>query len=256
MLRKFNYTNRIRIVQEDIRIFLRGQSGGWSFDAVLNLAEYELPESALVCVEAYRQTTWMRFDFGTVGKIAPFPDRRLIEFDSPDDIRFRVRITSPGIDGEPQGLLLAEADRIPLRSPDDTQNPVESLLPVLPCDLGPQLWKLDFENHPRLMLNSSAGNHKQIGLDPGFVAVVYPAALREILRRILQQEHYRNISNTDEWCDRWLRFAADVLGVGLPPEQENEPEADDNWIDEAAETFARKHQLLEKFKTFWTEAQK
>ena len=112
MLRRFNYTGRVRLLREDVKFKLKNESNGaWSFEATLALDEYELPNDALVAVEAYRQTSWMRFDFGTIGAILQPSDRQLTEFDSPEDILFRVRVTSPGTPEEPHGLLLAEADR-------------------------------------------------------------------------------------------------------------------------------------------------
>jgi hypothetical protein len=251
MLRRFNYTGRARLLGEDVRFSLKQEGSQWSFDAVLSLEEYELPADALVAVEAYRQTTWMRFDFGTVGAMQAPANRLLTEFDSPEDILFRVRVTSPGTPEEPHGMLIAEADRIRLRSPEETEDPRIPLLPVLPADLGTELWRVDFENYPRLLFNSAAGSYKEIGLNPGFVAIVYPAALREVLGRILHREDYRDLDEPNDWQSAWLRFAAQVLGVGDPPKDGDGEEADDDWIDAAAAAFARKHGLLEKFKTFW-----
>ncbi|MGI9088756.1 MAG: hypothetical protein ACR2HH_13610 [Chthoniobacterales bacterium] len=232
---------------------LKNEANGWSFDATLALEEYELPGDALVAIEAYRQTSWMRFDFGTVTAITPPADRLLTEFDSPEDILFRVRVTSRGTPEEPHGLLVAEADRVRLLSREEVDDPRIPLLPVLPADLGPELWRIDFVDYPRLQLNSAAGNYKQIGLDPGFVAVVYPAALREVLGRILHREDYRDIDEPNDWQAAWLRFAAQVLEVGEPPAENDGDDADDNWIDAAVAAFARKHALLDKFKTFWNE---
>ncbi len=253
MLRRFNYTGRVRLLGEDVRFSLKSERELWSFDATLKLAEYELPGDALVSVEAYRQTTWMRFDYGTVAGLLVPTNRILSEFDTPEDILFRVRVTSMGTLEEPHGLLLAEADRVRLRSPEDEENPRIPLLPVLPADLGAELWRIDFENYPRLLFNTAAGNYKRIGLDPGFVAVVYPAALREVLGRILHREGYRDIDDLNDWQAQWLRFAAEVLEIGEPPAEGEGEDADDDWIEKAAAAFARKHALLDKFKTFWNE---
>lgn len=140
-----------------------------------------------------------------------------------------------------------------LRSPEELDDARIPLLPVLPADLGPELWRVDFEDYPRLLLNTAAGNYKRIGLDPGFVAVVYPAALREVLGRILHRENYRDIDEPNDWQAQWLRFAAQVLGIGDPPADGEGADADDDWIEAAATAFARKHGLLEKFKVFWDE---
>lgn len=136
--------------------------------------------------------------WGTVGALQPPVSRALAEFDSPDDVLFRVRVTSPGTPEEPHGLLLAEADRIRLRAPEDLNDPRTPLLPVVPShDLGDLLWRIDYEDHPRLLINADAGDYKQIGLEPGFVAVVYPAALREVLERILRREEHRDYDDPE-----------------------------------------------------------
>ena len=254
MQRTFNYTDRVRLRQQDVRFSLKPEGRGWSFDAVFEFDGYELPGESLVFVEAYRQTTWMRWPWGTVGALQPPVGRALAEFDSPDDVLFRVRVTSPGTLGEPHGLLLAEADRVRLRAPEDLNDPRTPLLPVVPShDLGDLLWRIDFEDHPRLLINANAGDYKQIGLEPGFVAVVYPAALREVLERILRREQHRDFDDPEHPLSRWLRFAVEVLGVGEPPLESEGEDADDEWIASAVAAFARKHGLLEKFRSFWSE---
>ena len=253
MLRRFNYTGRIRLQRDDVRFSLHEEGeGAWRFDAAIKLEEYDLPNDAFVSVEAYRQTTWMRFDFGLVGAQA-VPDNRLLhEFDSPEGVLFRVRVTSRGTPEDPHGLLLAEADRIPLAATETVEDPRESLLPVIPADLGDELWRVDFDDRPRLLFNSAAGNYKQIGLDPLFISIVYPAAFREVLGHILHREEHNDYDDPDDPLSRWLKFAVEVLGAGEPPTPE-EDEAVDEWIDTAIRLFARKHGLLAKFTTYWTQ---
>lgn len=257
MQRTFNYTDRVRLRQQDVRFSLRPEGRGWGFDAVFELDGYDLPAEALVFVEAYRQTTWMRWPWGTVGALQPPANRALAEFDSPDDVLFRVRVTSPGTPEEPHGLLLAEADRVRLRSPEELNDPRTPLLPVVPShELGDLVWQIEFDEtdqHPRLLLNADVPNCKQVALEPGFVAVVYPAALREVLERILHREKHRDFDDAAHPLSRWLRFAVEVLGVGEPPLETEGEEADDEWIANAVAAFARKHGLLEKFRSFWNE---
>ena len=70
MIRRFNYTDRLRIRRSDVRIVLRDENGKLEFDADLRaLADYDLPPDSLVFIEAYRQTNWMRFPFGQLGAI-------------------------------------------------------------------------------------------------------------------------------------------------------------------------------------------
>jgi len=82
----------------------------------------------LVFVEAYRQTSWMRFDFRTVGAVTAPKDCSLTEFDSPEDILFRVKVTQ----ANDTHVLLAEADRIPLTRPEPSDDKRIPLLPVKP----------------------------------------------------------------------------------------------------------------------------
>ena len=111
-IRRLNYTGRKPIHRSDTRITVREYPDRpATFDADLRLGEYKLPAGAYVFVEAYRQATWMRFPFGRVGELTPPPDleRILTEFESPDRVLFRVRVTSA--EGR-QGIMLAEADKI------------------------------------------------------------------------------------------------------------------------------------------------
>ena len=257
MQRRFNYTDRARLLHADVRFSLKQTDGTLGFDAALDLAEYDLPADSLVFVEAYRQTVWMRFAWGTVGALQPPALRTLTEFDSPEDILFRVRVTSPGTPDEPHGLLLAEADRVRLRGPEDTEEDRDTILPVVPTELGDELWKVSFENQrPRLLVNLHAGgNYKQFTLHPAFIALVYPAAMREVLWHIVFVEGHRDYDDPASDYSRWIRFAVEVLGVGEPPKNPGENEdADDvaDWVAGAVAAFSRKHGLLGKFEAFMT----
>jgi hypothetical protein len=104
-----------------------------------------------------------------------------------------------------------------------------------------------------LLFNSAAGNYKQIGLDPLFIAIVYPAAFREVLGHILHREKHYDYDDSDDPLSRWLKFAVDVLGAGEPPTSDADEEATDEWIANAVGLFARKHSLLAKFTSYWTQ---
>ncbi len=255
MIRKFNYTGRERILREDVRILLKEEDGQRAFDASIDLDGYELPGGALVDVEAYRSgsPTWMRFSFGTVAKVEAPGDLTLTEFDSFDGIKFRVRVTSVE---EPAGLLLAEADRITLKKPDEEKENRVSLLPVVPDDLGEQLWRVDFEEEPALLVNRAVGDWRAVSLSPGFVALVYPAVLREVLTRTLLFEKHFDVDDPEDPLSKWLRFALLLPGIADPPAEDEGLEATRDWIERAVGAFARRCGILAKFATFWTEAAK
>src|SRR6266571_2707793 len=105
MIRRINYTGRRRINREDVKIVIYDGNGGPAkFDARLELSSYSLPPDAIVFVEAYRQTFLMRFNFGSISRIELPSDRFLTEFESPEGILFRVKVTSKSPE---QGKLLA-----------------------------------------------------------------------------------------------------------------------------------------------------
>lgn len=248
MIRRFNYTDRIRIRRKDVHITLREENGKFAFDADLSaLGDYELSPESFVFVEAYRQTNWMRFDFGQVGAITPAKNRDLSQFESPDGLLFRVKVTPNG----DIHTLLAEADRIPLVRPEQDQGERTPLLPVKPQKLGDEIYRVDFSgDRPLLLINSDAGNYTDIGRAPAFVSLVYPSVFREILSRVLLIEKHEDDASSDDWKSQWVRFALFHPGLGeLPNPEDTDGRAD--WIDRAVSAFAKQLQARAKFAEFW-----
>lgn len=250
-IRRFNYTGRKRLDQNDARIFAhQANNGGVEFDAELSLVGYELPDDALVSVEAYRQTSWMRFPCGTVGTLQIPPDRRLREFDSPEGVLFRVRVTSAS---HPAGLLLAEADRISPRLPEEVEENRISLLPVKPDDdLGDEIFRVDFTDKPILLINSRVGDWRSVAREPVFISLTFPTAMREILTRILHVERHFETQDTTDWKSQWLNFSIHLPGVPDLPSEDEEDNID-RWIEEAVASFCRRFGIYSRFAQYWTE---
>ena len=250
MIRRFNYTDRIRIRRKDVRITLREENGKFAFDANLSaLGEYDLPPESFVFVEAYRQANWMRFNFGQVGAITPDKNRDLSQFESSEGLLFRVKVT-PNTDIH---ALLAEADEIPLARPEQDQSQRTPLLSVKPEKLGDEIYRLDFtRDRPILLINSEAGNYANIGRSPAFVSLVYPGVLREILSRVLLVENHDDDANQDDWKSQWVRFASLHPGLGELPEP-GDTDGRSDWIDKAVSAFAKQLQVRAKFADFWKE---
>ena len=244
MIRRFNYTGRAKILRQDIKLALAETDGHVIFEGSLDLAEYELPPDALVFLEAYRQTKWMRFPLGSVGNVV-FPPpylRRLTEFEAGDHILFRIKVTPPT--GEHK--LLAAADRVPVARPEDLGKR-DSLLEVAPAELGDEIWRLDLDDRPQLQINKSAtDNWKQLAQSKLFQALVYPGVLRQILESILDQDW--NDSTGDDWRSQWLRFASLLPGMGDPPVEEGGRAA---WVEDAVSAFAKKHSFKKAFVDAW-----
>ena len=254
MIRRFNYTGRKRINRSEVKFVLHPTENGYFvFDASLDFAKHELPPDAVIWVEAYRQTKLMRFKYGNIDSIEPPRDRKLTEFDTSDEILFRVKVTSSS--NQP-GKLLAEADRIPfhLADEDETDDKREPLLPVVPQDLGHEITRLDFDDKPRLLINSSVEDYRSLALSPVFTSLVYPLILREILVRVLLIDKYDTIDDREEWRSNWLRFALSLPGISELPSVEDEDRILD-WIDDAIAAFARRCELSKVFRTYWKEGQ-
>ncbi len=255
-IRRINSTGRMRIVREDARFFVLPDSDGMlTFDATLNLADYELPSDAQVHVEAYRQTTFMRFPYGTVG--APRPPgnvaRRLTEFASRDSMLFRVKVTSTG---DRAGVLLAEGDRIPVSDDEEQPDNRIPLLPPAPEDLGQEVWRVAISGAegPVLLVNSRVDDWKAVAASPLFRSLVYPAAMRHVLWHVYKVEETRVMDDADDWRCRWLMFAAGLPGVVDPPLTSGDDDEWGEWITSAVESFTRQHQMLEHYKGLLAEA--
>lgn len=250
-VRRINHTGRKRIRRRDVQITLQ-QNGerASTFDATLNLADYRLPDDAHVYVEAYRQTSWMRFPFGTIGTICPTRDRCLTEFDSAEALLFRAKVTA---DSDRRGVILAEADQIrPLRADAGSDDRV-SLISVKPSDrLDNVIWQLDFNDssRPILEINSSVDDWRALARDPRFVSLVLPCVLREVLTRVLIVENYDASEDPADWRSQWLEFARGLPGVGSVPCDEDQDMRYD-WIEDAVRAFARQHSLLPGFRESW-----
>jgi len=227
---------------------LETDAGVVAFEASVSLGGYSLPEDARIYVEAYRQTTWMRFSFGAVSAVAVPEDRRLVEFDSPDGVRFRVRVTSVG---EPEGMILAEADKIRPRLPGEEDSENMPLLAVRADDgLGEQVYRMNFDDDPVLLVNAKVGDWRALARDPVFGSLVFPTLMREVLTRILHVDKHLELEDELNWRTHWLNFSMALPGaLSLPSEYEEV--AIDDWIDEAVSAFCRRHTSLACFKEYW-----
>ena len=248
-VRTLNYTRRRRLRHEDLRfsVFMTPVAE-YAFKADLDIGKYELPPDARVFVEAYRQTHWMRFDFGTVGRLEKPRDTVLSIFDNTDGILFRVRVAS--VD-DARGLLLAEGDRVPFTALEQKPRKRVPLLPVVPEDLGSEICRVSYEGSgPELLVNSTLGNWRGIARDPIVIALVYPFLLRDILYRISFVEDEFDRDDRGDWRSRWCRFAELLPGMETFPDGKDDRE---DWIEKAVSAFSRRNGAVAKFGTYWKE---
>jgi len=250
VIRRYNYTGRKAVSRADAQVFITEEP--LRFDAQLNLDGYKLPPDAKVFVEAYRQTNWMRFDFGMVSAVKPPGDCRLLNFDTREGVLFRLKVSATAL---PEGRLLAEADQIsPVDRAEAGNEKRDPLLPIKPEDLAEEVFRVDFEesDRPILKVNKTFGDWRALVRHPAFVCFALPQALREILSRILWIEKHYETDDDANWRDRWLRFASSLPGSSQPPEGEDEQDRFDDWVNDAVAAFARMRGLKNRFNLFWT----
>ena len=197
MIRRFNSTGRRTIPSSRAAVTLRrlendrspprtGSAGAadtrWCFDLRLDLGRFRFPPEARVRVEAWRGIAFQRWDWGTVGSPAQLVESERILNDVPETCQFRVSV----IAANDSGRLLGLADKL------RPKLPIESLLPLVPDDLGGEVWRLDYgqgDDIVVLKVNSELPDFSQaVRTDPVFRGLVMPQVLRSILERALLVE--------------------------------------------------------------------
>jgi len=238
MLRKLNFTERAKIPRSAVRVTLRREADGvLAFDPHISLEGIAAPSGSRLFVEAYHRTSYMRFDCGTIGEPAVPEDRRLTEIDG-SSVRFRLRVV------DPSHRILAVADDIRVTEREPGGGTESPLLPVDFIPLDQLSWRVYFDvDTPVLQLNNSIDGIEKLARDDAlFFALVYPAAVREILTHILVIDDRDASEGTNEWWDLWLRWASRYTSSPVPADPEDAP----HWIDEVVGAFCCQHRVVDR----------
>ena len=239
--RRLNYTQRSRISQQMVTIVLHkpeDDSQTATFDFEMDLESLELPQDALVRVEAYNGRSAMRFDWGTVSHLTPPTYCHLHSVPFPP--RFRVMALAP--DGS--GRLLALGDKLTPRWEDERS----SLLPVEFTELGMEVWRLNFDENggnPVLEVNKDIEDiNYAVRHDEAFRSLVLPEVLRSILTRalVVEGENPDDDEEGGNW-QPWMRFVKDFYHEEYPQISDDEDldkTAIVGWIDRAVTAFTDK----------------
>lgn len=240
MLRKLNFTERVKVPRSQVHIRLRREADGvLAFDPSISFDGVEAPPDARVYIEAYHRTSFMRFACGSLAAPAVPADRRLTDIDG-TSIRFRIKI----VDARGHRILAVADDiRVTERAPEPGER--TPLLPVQFTDaLDQQAWRVSFEpDTPVLELNNRIAGIEQVAKDDAlFFALVYPAAVRMILTQILVVEGHDVFEESSEWWALWIRWALRHTAA-RPPEDGDDAPA---WIEEVVASFSAEHRLVDR----------
>lgn len=244
MRRRFNYTGRKRIKQRSVSFSITEDDSGVSrVYPDVNLDGYGLPSDGLIWIEAYDRNAVMRFPFGMVERPTADGPMTLNAFVGSDSYYFRVKVVEP----RHQSRLLASADSISPVRHDGSDQPRKSLLRVTTRGLGPVPWALEFPpaDYPLLVINSEIDAGKSLARSNQFFqALVFPAVLNQILRKILIDDEFQPGSEPDEddeWKEAWLEFCSALPGNSrLASDQAHSEEEREDWIQNSVEAFCCK----------------
>lgn len=237
-IRRFNYTKRQRLAHRDVAIYVRDDGASHSFDAAFDLHGYELPTSARVIVEAYRQTTVRRFAFGTVANPQANASTNLEGFGDWSGVLFRAKI----VDASGDGRLIAEADRVHAAGPK--QGTRRALLRVAEEELNGELWRLTFDAGGPLLLLEKRFTRESLLSSVEFRCFVYPQVFRELLRRALD-EWDEDSDEEGSWQSKVVAHGRRLCGREVSENEDDD--AQEDWVTAAVTAFCRKHRLVRAY---------
>ena len=237
MIRHFNSTRRQTIQRADVKVRIQPseEQAAPVFDLELNLDRYSFPPTAVVRLEAWRSNAAQRWDYGVVGNLQPPADAQRRLTDVPQSAQFKVFVVA----GDDTGRLLGLSHAI------KPMLPRESLIPLMPCDLGDEVWRIEFseDDLPELQVNSKLEMISEIVRSDGqFRSLVMPQVLRSVLSYIVLVRREDPDDDAGGWWMGWYRLARslddreipklDAQATGASVEEAQE------WIERIVAAFA------------------
>lgn len=254
MSRRFNFTDRAKILKEDIKVTIEARGTTSICNVHLRLDGYQLKPDAMVVVEAERgRVLRHRHEWGLAAR-ASVPDGACSEFDISamgdlEDVRFRVLVVEPET-----CRLLAAAEGVEAHNNDDSQEPQRSLLPIVMRDLHGGVWELeDMDGTPTLVLDVNLGTKQALKSSPVLISIL-PGVVRAIL---VYQAQERQEEETDEETGEsgsstlWLEMGSKWAGYLCPSTAEYRDI--DEWAQKAVTGFCRERKLRGRLSSFMTQ---
>lgn len=250
---RIKFLDRVKILQQHVVIRTETQGKARRFSIELELSSYKFEPSCEVIVEARTLLETLRFKLGTIGGGLSRTPKDISRLQS-ERITFNLLVVDPNTArkvGSAQAVRPTQADGKPTAA--------ESLLPVdLSDDTGGLLWNVRFEDSdadghtdaPVLVFakNAARGSAAVFVKDAAVRAMVFPAALKAILTKILVIDEHAFAPDGASWRDAWLRFAAQILG-DVPPDREPGDPIHDvvEWIEKAVQALAERGGFLDAY---------
>lgn len=249
MIRRINFTDRIKITKEKVTISLHSKGDLKWFDASIDIDDLGFPDDASVFVEARYKGLRQRFSYGTVGNITPPSDTVITDIPNTEFFYFDVYITGK------RGRILGIAKSITLGT-ETTNIDRLPLLPVNFIDMGNEFWRVGFDStddgRPIIEINKSIPEISAIAhSDVMFKCLVYSAAVRIILREYLRFVNSDQENEEDSWLKQWNEFISKTLNIKYRPHANTDTdflsEDQEQWITMCVDEFCRIYNLKEKF---------
>jgi len=240
--RNFNYTGRMLIAQECIdarmsEIHLKAPLLEIEFNWELKPALMGISPRAKVYVDAWKDMSFMRFDYGFFGDTKPPDNVSLSELDSWSSADFIVRIVD-------NGSLLAASKKhtVSLAQPDLKSR--RSLIIAAYEDLGERPWRLDVYEDiemPRLVFNEKWWNEasvsgRPLSDDSKIMGMIMPSVLEGMLNYLIigMKSDLHRWYDDPSWKGAWIRFARSLLPNILPPNYEEDETGEPEFLRDAS----------------------
>lgn len=247
MIRKFNYTGRVKIKQTSVKVDVAdiGTTDA-SFYCSVKLDEYNFPDHGKVFLEVYRGSyVRRRFDLGLINSVVTLNDEKIPEFASFPAFNFRVLVVDSK---ESDKRILGRSS--PLYFPVESEGiGKSSLLPVIYVQNMSQIWVINFETgRPVLYVNSNLENAELlIAKDKLFRHSVFPAVLRVILinfflvAQIVEEDEMEPINEWSRFIKETLEMEEEleILIEHDELEEEHDPQEKLSAIERIVEKFTQ-----------------
>jgi len=234
-MRRFNFTDRKKILNQDINIRLTSELNQIPvIDIAVDLDNYDFPSSAGVFLEAQWKTSLQRVKLGEVHNTVRSFGVLLDTFSDSQHLKFRIKVVN-----ESEGRLLGVANNVKsFNKNNEFGDNQKSILPVVSKDLSATglLWRINRTDTDAILeVEKELGSREQIVRSLCFRGFILPAAMRQILMDIVKDDWDDELTDPDDLSTRWLLFVREMGGANPEPESTNE-----EWLDDTLRLLANR----------------